>query len=124
MKQLQTVDFTMSDQDLLFSYIQTQPKDKAYELPMDPDLSIATDNDLSVGLLDPMFEEVARFVMSSGIGSTSQIQRRYSIGYNRAGRLMNQLERAGIVSPTMGAQPRAVLIKYEYELQNILRNLK
>lgn len=59
---------------------------------------------------DPLFDDVARFIVSSNIASTSAIQRRYGIGYNRAGKLIDQLEAVGIVSPTQGAQPRSVLV--------------
>jgi len=59
---------------------------------------------------DPLFEEAARFIVQSGnTASTSSLQRRYSIGYNRAGKIMDQLEAAGIVGPASGAKPRVVL---------------
>ncbi|MCH5224342.1 MAG: DNA translocase FtsK [Muribaculaceae bacterium] len=59
---------------------------------------------------DPLFEEVARLVVHSNNFSTSSLQRRYSIGYNRAGKIMDQLEAAGIVGPAQGGKPRAVLM--------------
>lgn len=59
---------------------------------------------------DPLFEEVARLVVSSNTASTSSLQRRYSIGYNRAGQIMDQLEAAGIVGPSIGGKPRSVLV--------------
>ncbi|MEZ3590073.1 MAG: hypothetical protein K1V84_03425 [Muribaculaceae bacterium] len=59
---------------------------------------------------DPMFEEIARFVVLSNTASTSSIQRRYSIGYNRAGKIMDELEAAGIVGVSQGGKPRAVLV--------------
>lgn len=59
---------------------------------------------------DPLFEEAARFILSTGNSSTSSLQRRYSIGYNRAGKLMDQLEAAGVVGPASGSKPRAVLM--------------
>lgn len=60
---------------------------------------------------DPLFEEAARFLVSAGnTASTSSLQRRYSIGYNRAGKLMDQLEAAGIVSPAVGSKPRNILV--------------
>lgn len=59
---------------------------------------------------DPLFEEAARFTIASGTASTSSLQRRYQIGYNRAGRIMDQLEAAGIVGPASGAKPRSVLM--------------
>jgi S-DNA-T family DNA segregation ATPase FtsK/SpoIIIE len=57
-------------------------------------------------------------------GSTSLIQRKFSIGYNRAGRLMDQLEKAGIVGPAYGSKPREVLIQDEVTLNNLISNLK
>ncbi len=60
---------------------------------------------------DPLFEEAARFIVTAGnTASTSSLQRRYNIGYNRAGRLMDQLEAAGIVGPAFGSKPRNVLV--------------
>ena len=74
--------------------------------------------------LDPMFDEAAELVVATGQGSTSMIQRKFAIGYNRAGRIMDQLEAAGIVGPYTGSKARAVLIDSESELQNILMDLK
>ena len=60
---------------------------------------------------DPLFEESARFIVGAGdTASTSSLQRRYSIGYNRAGKIMDQLEAAGIVGPALGSKPRKVLV--------------
>lgn len=70
------------------------------------------------------FEQVARYVVSTQQGSTSKIQRTFSIGFNRAGRLMDQLEEAGIVGPVNGSKPREVYVQSETELQNILDLLK
>lgn len=74
--------------------------------------------------LDPYFEEAAHAIVISQQGSTSMIQRRFSIGYNRAGRLMDQLEEAGIVGPAMGSKPRDVLITDENSLNNLLLKIK
>lgn len=57
-------------------------------------------------------------------GSTSLIQRKFAIGYNRAGRLMDQLERAGVVGAAQGSKPREVLIQDEVSLENILNQLR
>lgn len=70
------------------------------------------------------FEQVARFVVNTQQGSTSKIQRTFSIGFNRAGRLMDQLEEAGIVGPVNGSKPREVYVQSEMELQQILEQLK
>ncbi len=59
---------------------------------------------------DPLFEEAVRFIVTSNTASTSSLQRRYEIGYNRAGRLMDQMEHAGIVGPAQGSKPRQVLV--------------
>ncbi len=100
----------------------------AYELPEytpeNGDSSGASgnkSNDLSQ--LDSMFEEVARFVVQNQMGSTSSIQRRFSIGYNRAGRIMDQLEMAGIVGKAEGSKPREVLIQDMMSLEHILSSL-
>lgn len=80
--------------------------------------------DVDMNHLDPMFEEVARLVVSTQQGSTSMIQRKFSIGYNRAGRLMDQLEVAGIVGPAHGSKPRDVLCQSETDLNYLLDNLR
>ena len=73
--------------------------------------------------LDPYFNEAAHAIVLSQQGSTSMIQRRFSIGYNRAGRLMDQLEQAGIVGAAMGSKPRDVLVQDENSLNEILARL-
>ena len=70
-----------------------------------------------------MFGDVAKFVVTNQSGSTSMIQRNYSIGYNRAGKIMDQLERMGVVGPQVGAKPREVLIKDPMTLESLLNNL-
>ena len=79
--------------------------------------------DLDTNQLDPLFDEAARLIVIHQQGSTSLIQRKFSIGFNRAGRLMDQLERAGIVGPTRGSKPREVLIADEIELDSRLEAL-
>lgn len=79
--------------------------------------------DVDLSKRDKMFEEAARLVVSSQSGSTSMLQRKFNLGYNRAGRIMDQLEAAGIVGPTKGSKPREVLIHTEYELENLLEEL-
>lgn len=68
---------------------------------------------------DSLFEEAARVIVSNQIGSTSLLQRRMKLGYNRAGRLMDQLEAAGIVGPSQGSKARDVLVKTDAELQQV-----
>ena len=73
---------------------------------------------------DEMFDDAARLIVANQVGSTSMIQRKFSIGYNRAGRLMDQLEAAGIVGPSEGSKARQVLIQDEYSLEQLLNGLK
>lgn len=75
------------------------------------------------GERDSLFEDAAKLIVSAQVGSTSFIQRRMKLGYNRAGRLMDQLESAGIVGPSQGSKPRAVLYKSDAELYDFLQNL-
>jgi S-DNA-T family DNA segregation ATPase FtsK/SpoIIIE len=74
--------------------------------------------------LDPLFKDVARLVVLEQAGSTSNIQRKLRIGYNRAGSIMDQLERTGIVGPNLGSKPREVLVPDEYHLEMIFNTLK
>ena len=79
--------------------------------------------DVDLKRLDPMFEDAARLVVIHQSGSTSLIQRKFSIGYNRAGRIMDQLEKAGIVGPVDGSKPRQVLCADEMDLEMRLNSL-
>jgi DNA segregation ATPase FtsK/SpoIIIE, S-DNA-T family len=72
---------------------------------------------------DELFNDAARVVVINQMGSTSMIQRKFSIGYNRAGRIMDQLERAGVVGPSEGSKARQVLIHDEYSLEQLLNSL-
>ena len=84
----------------------------------------AGSNDADMKHLDPMFEECARLVVSTQQGSTSMLQRNFSIGYNRAGKLMDQLQKAGIVGAQINAKPREVLIQDMNTLERLLENLR
>lgn len=109
------------------TYISKQPSYlTAYELPeyVDETEGGTESSELSRGELDPIFEDAARVIVSSQQGSTSLIQRKFSIGYNRAGRIMDQLERAGIVGPQDGSKPRQVLCIDDIELQQKIDNLR
>lgn len=79
--------------------------------------------DIDINRLDPMFKEAAELVVVHQQGSTSLIQRKFSIGYNRAGRIMDQLEYAGIVGPTQGSKARDVLCVDLTDLEMKLNNL-
>lgn len=81
------------------------------------------DRELNSLSMDPLFNEAARIIVESQIASTSLIQKRLSLGYNRAGRLMDQLEAAGIVGPSNGSKVREVFYKNEEPLMNFLYSL-
>ncbi|MEP6674941.1 MAG: DNA translocase FtsK [Ferruginibacter sp.] len=72
---------------------------------------------------DPLFEDAAKLIVASQIGSTSLLQRRMKLGYNRAGRLMDQLEASGVVGPGQGSKARDVLMKTDAELQQFLNGI-
>ena len=99
----------------------------AFELP-EPDTDDGEGGgegrDVDMQHLDPMFEDAARLIVREQSGSTSLIQRKFAIGYNRAGRLMDQLEKAGIVGAAHGSKPREVLIMDENSLENLLAQWK
>jgi S-DNA-T family DNA segregation ATPase FtsK/SpoIIIE len=79
---------------------------------------------MSVGELDDMFEDAARLVIQNQHGSTSMIQRRLKLGYNRAGRIMDQLESLGVVGPAEGSKPRDVIMFTESELDQLINRLR
>ena len=95
----------------------------AFPLP-EPDITEGSidKKDVDLSKRDSLFEEVARYVVSTQQGSTSNIQRKFEIGFNRAGRIVDQLEAAGIVGPINGSKPRQVLVPTEYELEKLLNN--
>lgn len=95
----------------------------AFPLP-EPDITESgiDKKDVDLSKRDSLFEEVARYVVSTQQGSTSNIQRKFEIGFNRAGRIVDQLEAAGIVGPINGSKPRQVLVPTEYELEKLLNN--
>lgn len=106
--------------------VQQQGYLTAFELPeveMENESDPLGNAGVDVKNLDPLFEEAARLIVIHQQGSTSLIQRKFAIGYNRAGRLMDQLERAGIVGPQQGAKPRDVLCSDESDLENKINNL-
>lgn len=92
----------------------------AFLLPEYVDEKEMEGRDFDANDRDPLFEDAARLIVSSQMGSTSLIQRRMKLGYNRAGRLMDQLEAAGIVGPNQGSKAREVVFKTETELQEFL----
>ena len=99
-----------------------------FELP-EPDMPEAEmsdggGRDVDMQHLDPLFEDAARLIVREQSGSTSLIQRKFAIGYNRAGRLMDQLEKAGVVGAAMGSKPREVMLQDENSLNNLLSSLR
>lgn len=105
---------------------QQQSYTGAYELPeYTPEGSEGGNlEDVDLSKRDSMFEEAARIIVINQQGSTSLIQRKFSIGYNRAGRIMDQLEAAGIVGPYQGSKARDVLIPDEMSLDRLLETLR
>jgi len=96
----------------------------AFELPEVIDEKDMEEREVDLLSKDPLFNEAAQLIVQSGMGSTSLIQRRLKLGYNRAGRLMDQLEAAGIVGPSKGSKVREVLFKTEYELDQFLKSME
>lgn len=90
---------------------------EAFKLPEYVDEKEFENKSFDASERDPLFEEAARIIVSTQSGSTSLLQRRMKLGYNRAGRLMDQLEAAGIVGPNQGSKVRDVLVKTEADLQ-------
>ena len=93
---------------------------EAFLLPEYVDEKEESGKDFDDGERDVLFEDAAKLIVQNQVGSTSLIQRRMKLGYNRAGRLMDQLERAGIVGPNLGSKAREVRFKTEAELIEFL----
>jgi len=105
-------------------YISQQPSfPSAYLLPECHDEGSGESDMIDLKNRDEFFDEAARIVVMNQTGSTSAIQRKFSIGYNRAGRIMDQLEAAGIVGQNEGSKARQVLLQDEYALEQLLRGL-
>jgi DNA segregation ATPase FtsK/SpoIIIE, S-DNA-T family len=107
-------------------FIGSQQGREPYELPL-----VQTEGDDDIGgegfdheNRDSLFEEAAKLIVTHQQGSTSLLQRRLNLGYNRAGRLIDQLEKAGVVGPFKGSKAREVLARTEMELEEILKNLR
>jgi DNA segregation ATPase FtsK/SpoIIIE, S-DNA-T family len=96
---------------------------QAFLLPEYVDEKDMEGREFDVNDKDALFEDAARLIVSSQSGSTSLLQRRMKLGYNRAGRLMDQLEAAGIVGPNQGSKTRDVLIKTDADLQQYLNDM-
>ena len=107
--------------DRVNDFIGDQPGyPQAFLLPEYVDEKEFENKEFDVNDRDALFEDAARLIVQSQSGSTSLLQRRMKLGYNRAGRLMDQLEAAGVVGPNQGSKVRDVLIKTDAELQQFL----
>ena len=109
-------------------YISQQPGPvEPMQLPEpasdDADVSFGEDGDMEIKGKDPLFSKAAKLIVALQQGSTSMIQRKLDVGYNRAGRLMDQMEEAGIVGAQRGSKPREVLVADEASLDTLLANL-
>ena len=110
--------------DKIVSHIEKQRGyPQAFLLPEYVDEKELESRDFDANDKDPLFEDAARLIVQNQVGSTSLLQRRMKLGYNRAGRLMDQLESAGVVGPNQGSKARDVLIKTESDLSQHLSNL-
>ena len=97
--------------------------ESAFQLPEYVIESEKTPGTVDMNERDALFDEAARLIVVHQQGSTSLIQRKFSVGYNRAGRIMDTLEATGIVGPAQGSKPREVYIADEYSLEKILSTL-
>ena len=93
---------------------------QAFLLPEYVDEKEMEKGDFDINDKDPLFEDAAKLIVASQSGSTSLLQRKMKLGYNRAGRLMDQLEAAGVVGPNQGSKVRDVLIKTDADLQQLM----
>ncbi|MCX7980269.1 MAG: DNA translocase FtsK [Bacteroidia bacterium] len=118
---LQSGYVSASEIERVVRFIAGQPPVEPYVLPEPPTPEKETSEEAeALTERDPLFYEAALLVVRSRYGSTSLLQRKLGIGFNRAGRLMDQLERAGIVGPARGSKPRDVLVEDEQALQALL----
>ena len=126
MERVQCALVSMAEINKITDYIGAQTGFKqCYSTPYYLPVPESQDGETSGGTIDmqnidPMFEEAARMVVTSQKGSTSDLQRRLGMGYARAGRVMDQLEAAGVVGPQEGSKPRQVLVTTFNELDEIL----
>jgi S-DNA-T family DNA segregation ATPase FtsK/SpoIIIE len=97
----------------------------AYALPeFNDDDSLPNANDMDPNERDELFEDAARVIVQNQQGSTSLLQRKLKLGYNRAGRIIDQLEAAGIVGPFEGSKAREVRVANEVALEQYLKDLR
>jgi len=114
-----------SEVEKLSEYIGSQPGyQSAYILPEFSKDESSESSNISIEDRDSMFDEAARVIVTNQQGSASLLQRKLKLGYNRAGRLIDQMEDAGIVGPFEGSKPRQVLISDLNSLENLLSEIK
>lgn len=122
MERVQCAFIDTPEVEALCEHIDSQVGyEEAYELP---EFIAEGNNDAMGGNItdrDPLFEEAAAFIVAGQTASTSSLQRRYSIGYNRAGKIMDQMEASGIVGPSQGGKPRQVLMD-SIQLSSVLKD--
>lgn len=123
MERVQCAFISTEEVDAIIQSIDEQVGfEHAYFLPeYQPEGAEGGSAGANIGDKDALFDEAARFVVQRQVGSTSSLQRQFNIGYNRAGRLMDQMEAAGIIGPVNGSKPRAILID-SMALEHILNN--
>jgi len=121
---LQCAFIDTKELDNITEFIEKQQSyPSAFELPEPDSEENSTIDSVDMSKKDKLFEDAARIVVLNQQGSTSLIQRKLSIGYNRAGRIIDQLEATGIVGQFEGSKARQVLIPDEYTLEKMLNNL-
>lgn len=114
----ETVLVPTNDIERLVSFIEHQQGYiEAFMLPEYVNEKEFENKSFDIMNCDPLFEDAAKLIVQSQSGSTSLLQRRMKLGYNRAGLLMDQLEAAGIVGPNQGSKVRYVIVKTDSELQ-------
>jgi len=110
--------------DKVASFIGNQNGNEPFLLPLAPSENEGSSSEgFDNSSRDDLFEEAAKIIVTNQQGSTSLLQRRLNLGYNRAGRLIDQLEKAGIVGPFKGSKAREVLVRSEIELEEVLKHL-
>jgi len=116
-KEISLITDAVGDQDGYQAHYST-----AFHLPEPPAEEGSSEGGMvDMKVLDERFEEAARLIVQNQKGSTSDLQRRLGMGYAKAGRVMDQLEAAGIVGPQVGSKPREVYVKDFAELDDIIR---
>lgn len=126
MTRLQCAFVDTPEVDALCDFIgEQQGYSDAYLLPeFEGDESGNEEKDVDLAQLDPMYKDAARLIVIHQQGSTSLIQRKMKLGYNRAGRIMDQLEATGVVGPFEGSKAREVLIQSEERLEELFKELR